>query len=59
MKCKCGSDMDQIYDPLEKVTRGWYCVKCRHFEKAIGREKKLPIGGDDGTEVHGTPEGSD
>lgn len=48
MKCpKCKGDMDQIYDPIERITRGWYCVPCDHFEKAIGREKKIPLGGSD------------
>ena len=44
-KCeKCGSpDPEQCYNAFEKRTTGWWCTKCGHFEKAIGRERWMPI----------------
>ena len=27
-----------------KCFRGWYCPKCRHFDYAIGRERKFTEG---------------
>ena len=39
----CTVPMRQVYCAENKVTVGWYCPHCHKFEKAIGREKQLPI----------------
>ncbi len=46
MYCNCGEKMRRIhFVTLEgkTVCIGFYCPPCEIFEKAIGRERKLPI----------------
>lgn len=41
---KCGSyEVSRIWNAEERKTKGFYCSVCSHFEKAIGRERLLPI----------------
>lgn len=41
-KCeKCGHEMVLVYHAAEEVTQGWLCWFCKHFDKAIGREKQF------------------
>lgn len=45
--CSCGEQRTQVigYDEVKgkmvPARRGWYCVKCREWEKAILRETKI------------------
>ena len=46
-RCACGEKKTQVigYDESEEgelvpIRRGWYCVACRHWERAILRERK-------------------
>jgi len=41
--CQCGGAMESVIKcTSEANTReGWYCVSCRRFDKAIGRERKV------------------
>ena len=41
--CQCGDAMESVIKcTSESNTRiGWYCPKCRKFDKAIGRERKV------------------
>jgi len=32
---------EHCWNALERVTTGWWCTKCNHFERAIGRERQL------------------
>jgi len=38
---QCGMPAKQIIHATEGERQGWYCVPCKHFDKAIGRERKL------------------
>ena len=42
---KCRTEMVQVFDHDEKKTKGWCCInlQCLFFDKAIGREKSLPL----------------
>ena len=35
--------MQPVFNAEKHQLIGWYCPKCREFDKAIGREKQLPI----------------
>lgn len=42
IKCPaCGHQAQQAVYASQRLRRGWYCSKCRHFEPAIGRERKM------------------
>lgn len=46
----CGWSAEPVHrvaDVPSPVLRGWYCTHCNHFERAIGRERKLEV--NDGT----------
>lgn len=43
---KCGEKASEVIYAEKKTRVGWYCAKCSHFEKTIGREKKLADGGE-------------
>lgn len=32
------------YEEGKAIRKGWYCVKCYHFDQAIGREKRVSEG---------------
>jgi len=37
---KCGArNVEQVINASDSVRAGWYCVECKHFTKAIGRER--------------------
>jgi len=42
-KCECGGVMKSVIKctPESNTRTGWYCPKCRKFDKAIGRERKV------------------
>jgi hypothetical protein len=38
----CGHpEPEHCWNAFEKITTGWWCTKCNHFEKAIGRERQI------------------
>jgi len=37
---KCKQKSEQVINTEKHLRVGWYCPKCRHFEKAILRETK-------------------
>lgn len=40
--CKCGGKMEEVINYVDTEVRvGWYCPKCKTFDTAIGRERKL------------------
>lgn len=38
---KCGYKATQVINAEAKVRKGWYCPRCKHFERAIARERKI------------------
>jgi hypothetical protein len=40
---KCYGGTEQVYHAAKQVVKGWYCVKCDHMTKSIGRERQLPL----------------
>jgi len=40
---KCAGSTSMVYHATEHVCVGWYCPRCMHVTKAIGRERQLPI----------------
>jgi len=40
IKCpKCGKQAQEVINAEQKVRKGWYCKHCKHFERAIQRER--------------------
>ena len=47
--CSCGEVMEEVINyqtpPNAEIPiptrKGWYCVACKHWEKAIARETKV------------------
>lgn len=37
----CGKPASHVVNAQEEKRVGWYCAHCRHFEKAILRERVL------------------
>ena len=37
---KCGKLAKEVIHAGNNTRKGWYCPDCKHFEKAIGRERK-------------------
>ena len=40
LPCKCGKTKDEVINAEQNLRVGWYCVACKDFTKAIGRERK-------------------
>jgi hypothetical protein len=38
---KCHCPAKEVIYAQQKTRVGWYCSTCYHFEKAIGRERKV------------------
>lgn len=46
---QCDEKMSEIFNAGEGFKfKGWYCERCRIFDKAIGRERKKQMDGDYG-----------
>ena len=41
MQCHCGAKMHEVIHAAENMRRGWLCIECLHFERAIYRERKI------------------
>lgn len=40
---ECTAFAQQVWDGIKNKHKGYYCTECGTFEKAIGREFKLPL----------------
>jgi hypothetical protein len=46
---QCDEKMSEVFNASEGFRfKGWYCERCRIFDKAIGRELKHKMDGQDG-----------
>ena len=43
--CICGGKMEQVISCAgeRNIRAGWYCIKCRRWINAIGRERILDV----------------
>lgn len=39
MPCPCGAEKKEVINAEKNLRQGWYCGSCKHFTKAIGRER--------------------
>lgn len=37
----CGKTAEQVIDAENRIRLGWYCPICKHFQKAILRERTV------------------
>ena len=38
---KCNETAKEVIHAEKKIRKGWYCERCKHFETAIHRERKV------------------